>query len=106
MRSAKASGGMVMPSSEGTNSTWKPGLESHWWPMVGKSSSPIRTLSRPGGRGRPVASVVSATDTDGAIAVDPDGAFSRSPTRARNRSRRGSQVVNQTGVPWASQSAA
>ena len=60
-----------MPSSEGTNSTSNCDRESHWCPMVGKSSSPIRTLFRPSGRGNPVASVVRATETDGAMAVEP-----------------------------------
>ena len=41
-----------------------------------------------------------------AMAVEPGGALSRSPTLARKRSSSGSQVVNQTGVPCWSQSAA
>jgi hypothetical protein len=41
-----------------------------------------------------------------AIAVEPGGALSSSATLPRKRSRSGSQVVNQTGVPCRSQSAA
>jgi len=72
--------------------------------MVGKSSSPISTLLRPSGKGRPVASVVSATETEGAMAVVPAGARSSSPIRDLNLSSRGSQSENQTGVPFSSQS--
>ncbi len=104
IRSANASGGIVIPSALGTNSTSNSGRDSHWWPIVGKSSSPIRILLRPSGSGRPEASVVKATDTEGAIAVDPGGALSRPPTPVRSRSRSGSQSENQTGVPFVSQS--
>jgi len=106
MRSAKAAGGMVVPSSLGTNSTLKSGRESHWCPMVGKSRAPISTFRRLGATGRPDASVVSAADTDGAIAVEPAGAFSSSATRERSRSISGSQSEYQAGVPWASQASA
>src|ERR1700731_775579 len=50
----------------------------------------------PVGGGRPGASGVRATDTEGAIAVDPAGALSSPPTRKRRRSSRGSQSEYQT----------
>ncbi len=106
IRSANAAGGMVIPSALGTNSTSNSGRDSHWCPIVGKSSSPMRTLLRPSGSGRPEARVVRATDTEGAIAVEPCGAFSNPPTRVRSRSSSGSQSENQTGVPCVSQSRA
>ncbi len=95
---------MVTPSVLGTNSTSNSGRDSHWWPMVGKSSSPIRTFLRPSGRGRPVARVVRATETEGAMAVVPAGACRSSPIRSRNRASKGIQSEYQTGVPFSSQS--
>ena len=94
----KSSGGIVEPSREGTNSTSQSGRDSHWWPTVGKSSPPISTLRLPL-RGRQEAIVVSATDTDGASATEPGGACSSSASRVRSRSSRGSQSLNQDGVP-------
>src|ERR1700737_1692577 len=95
MRSANASGGMVMPSALGTNSTSNSGRESHWWPIVGKSSSPIKTLLRPAGSGSPEASVVRATETDGAIASDPgsEAIQEREPVRVPDRRAFGIPVV-------------
>ncbi len=106
MRSANASGGIVIPSRLGTNSTSNSGRESHWCPMVGKSSSPISTLRRPALRGRPEARVVSATETDGASAVLPAGAPSSLATSARSSARSGIQSEYQAGVPFWSQAAA
>src|SRR5260370_37392047 len=93
---------MVIPSALGTNSTSNSGRDSHWWPIVGKSSSPIKILLRPSGSGRPEARVVRATDTEGAIAVDPWGALRGAPTRGRSRSSSGSQRENEPGDPFAS----
>ena len=56
---------------------WREGSDSGFfaWPSVGKSSSPIRTLSLPaaGSRRMHETSVVSATETEGARATESAG---------------------------------